>query len=84
VIVEKLDDASKQVLRVLSGGDVLSGSRLLYATSMDEKVLIGAIETLIKNGLVSYKGDLSPNGFLDTWFTLLPSARSLTSLYLSM
>ena len=82
MMIEKLDEDAKSVLRVLNDGSVISGSQLARHVSLDALKLRTAIETLAKHGLISYRGDLGPEGFPDAWITVQPSARDASDFLL--
>jgi DNA-binding Lrp family transcriptional regulator len=78
----QLDDDSKAVLRVLNDGSVISGSQLARSVKLDAAKLRDAVVTLAKHGLISYRGDLSPDGFSDAYITVQPSARDASDFLL--
>lgn len=82
MMIEKLEDDAKSVLRALCDGSVISGSQLARYVPLDPAKLRGAVETLAKHGLISYRGDLGPDGFSDAWITVQPSARDASDFLL--
>ncbi|MDE3196089.1 MAG: hypothetical protein KGN84_07090 [Acidobacteriota bacterium] len=82
MMVERLDDNSKKVLQYLSDGRIASGSQLINATQLDENALMVSIEALVRQGLISYRGALTPDKFFDTFITVRPAARDVSDYLL--
>jgi DNA-binding Lrp family transcriptional regulator len=82
MMIEKLDDVAKRVLSALNDGSVMSGSQLARYTSLTPVALRGAVEILVKRGLITYRGDLGPDGFPDAMITVQPSARDASDFLL--
>lgn len=85
MFVTKLNDESKQVLRLILRRGVASGADLLAATAMTPAALVQALDPLLKSEIVGSSGNAyDPNSIPDAFFNVRPAARSLAEGYLNL
>lgn len=83
MLVSTLDPKAKQALRVIREKAVVSGWELKALSGLSPEELLEAVRTLIDSELIAASGDLlHPEGVLEAYFNLRPSARAAADFYL--
>lgn len=85
MFVTKLTDASKQVLRLILRGGVVSGADLQAGTKLSRDALIEALLPLLKSEIVGSSGNAyDPSSIDSAFFSVRPTARGLAEGYLNL
>ncbi len=81
--VSTLDPKAKKALRVIREKAVVSGWEPQALSGLTPAELLEAVRTLVDSDLIAASGELlQPEGVLEAYFNLRPSARAVADFHL--